>query len=78
MYLVKMMVFSAVTNIWREPVAGWTDNFNGPTGLLIGGAKGVVRSVLTKVKDAQTFDMVPVDTVVKVMCISAWLQAKSR
>lgn len=29
-----------------EPVPGWVDNLNGPVGLMIGGAKGVIRSML--------------------------------
>lgn len=26
----------SVIPIWQEPIPGWTDNINGPTGLLIG------------------------------------------
>uniref|UniRef100_T1GXP4 Fatty acyl-CoA reductase C-terminal domain-containing protein n=1 Tax=Megaselia scalaris TaxID=36166 RepID=T1GXP4_MEGSC len=28
-----------------EPVPGWVDNLNGPTGLMVGAAKGVIRSI---------------------------------
>lgn len=31
--------FASVIPIWREPLPGWTDNINGPTGLLIGELK---------------------------------------
>lgn len=31
--------------IWKDPLPGWTDNINGPTGLLIAAGKGVLRSM---------------------------------
>lgn len=34
-----------VTPAWREPVAGWVDNLNGPVGLMVGAGKGVIRSL---------------------------------
>lgn len=36
---------SVVVPIWKEPLPGWSDNTNGPTGLLIAGGKGVLRSM---------------------------------
>lgn len=30
----------------KEPVAGWVDSLNGPAGLMMGAAKGVIRSML--------------------------------
>nr|XP_034192859.1 putative fatty acyl-CoA reductase CG5065 [Osmia lignaria] len=36
---------SIVTPAWREPVAGWVDNLNGPVGLMVGAGKGVIRSM---------------------------------
>lgn len=30
---------------YAEPIPGWVDNLNGPTGLLIGAGKGVIRSM---------------------------------
>lgn len=35
----------AVIPAWKEPLEGWVDNLNGPTGILVGGAKGVIRSM---------------------------------
>lgn len=29
-----------------EPLPGWVDNMNGPTGVLIGAGKGVIRSMI--------------------------------
>uniref|UniRef100_A0A2A4J9G5 Fatty acyl-CoA reductase n=1 Tax=Heliothis virescens TaxID=7102 RepID=A0A2A4J9G5_HELVI len=31
---------SIVTAVWKEPIPGWVDNLNGPTGLVIGSGKG--------------------------------------
>ncbi|XP_051155914.1 putative fatty acyl-CoA reductase CG5065 isoform X2 [Leptopilina boulardi] len=36
---------SIVTPAWSEPMPGWVDNLNGPVGLLVGGGKGVIRSM---------------------------------
>ncbi|XP_017865091.1 PREDICTED: putative fatty acyl-CoA reductase CG5065 [Drosophila arizonae] len=42
-----------------EPLQGWVDNLNGPTGLMIGCGKGVIRSVLVN-KDNKA-EVIPVD-----------------
>ncbi|XP_070134941.1 putative fatty acyl-CoA reductase CG5065 isoform X2 [Drosophila bipectinata] len=42
-----------------EPLAGWVDNLNGPTGLMIGCGKGVIRSVLVNQKNKA--EVIPVD-----------------
>jgi fatty acyl-CoA reductase len=34
-----------VIPIWKDPLPGWTDNINGPTGLMIGAGKGVIRTM---------------------------------
>lgn len=34
-----------VTPAWQEPLPGWVDNLNGPVGLIVGGGKGVIRSM---------------------------------
>jgi fatty acyl-CoA reductase len=36
---------SIVTAAWKEPMPGWVDNLNGPTGMLVGAGKGVIRSM---------------------------------
>lgn len=53
-----------------EPMPGWIDNFNGPTGLLIGGGKGVLRIVLSNPKVSS--DFIPVDVAIKGMIIASW------
>ncbi|XP_017839780.1 putative fatty acyl-CoA reductase CG5065 isoform X2 [Drosophila busckii] len=42
-----------------EPLQGWVDNLNGPTGLMIGCGKGVIRSVL--VNQEYKAEVIPVD-----------------
>ncbi|XP_075218822.1 fatty acyl-CoA reductase 1 isoform X2 [Lycorma delicatula] len=61
---------SIVIPIWKEPLPGWTDNINGPTGLLIGAGKGVIRSMYC---DNQGYaDYLPVDITVNGILLSTW------
>ncbi|XP_011297731.1 putative fatty acyl-CoA reductase CG5065 [Fopius arisanus] len=61
---------SIVVASWKEPVPGWVENLNGPTGLMIGAAKGVVRSVLC---DENLFlDAIPCDIAVNAIIALAW------
>lgn len=55
---------------WKEPVPGWVDNMNGPTGLIIGAGKGVIRSMLCNA-DYLT-DLVPCDVAVNATIALAW------
>lgn len=34
-----------MTPAWEEPLPGWVDSLNGPVGIIVGAAKGVIRSV---------------------------------
>ncbi|XP_055917573.1 fatty acyl-CoA reductase 1-like isoform X2 [Eupeodes corollae] len=61
---------SIVIPIWKEPIPGWTDNINGPTGLLIGAGKGVLRSMYCN-SDAYG-DFLPVDVAVNGMLVASW------
>lgn len=36
---------SIVTPAYQEPVPGWVDNLNGPVGIMIAAAKGVLRTL---------------------------------
>lgn len=60
---------SIVTAAWREPIPGWVDNLNGPTGLLVGAGKGVIRSMHCK-PDLDA-DLVPVDVAINSLVILA-------
>ncbi|XP_037955528.1 putative fatty acyl-CoA reductase CG5065 [Teleopsis dalmanni] len=42
-----------------EPIPGWVDNLNGPTGLMVGAGKGVIRSMLIDTR--QKSEVIPVD-----------------
>lgn len=56
--------------IWKEPVPGWTDNINGPTGLLIGAGKGVIRTMYCN--GSSYADFLPVDIAVNVILVSSY------
>lgn len=61
---------SIVIPIRYEPIPGWTDNINGPTGLLIGAGKGVLRSMYC---NPDTYgDYLPVDYAVNGIMVSSW------
>ncbi|XP_044762651.1 putative fatty acyl-CoA reductase CG5065 [Coccinella septempunctata] len=50
---------AAVTAAWKEPLPGWVDNLNGPTGILVGAGKGVIRSMHCNAE--YKADIIPVD-----------------
>uniref|UniRef100_A0A1L8D6G7 Fatty acyl-CoA reductase n=1 Tax=Plutella xylostella TaxID=51655 RepID=A0A1L8D6G7_PLUXY len=53
---------SIVTASFKEPIPGWVDNLNGPTGLLVGAGKGVIRTMHCNAD--YKADVIPVDLVV--------------
>lgn len=61
---------SMITAAWKEPVPGWTISKNGPTGFMMGAAKGIVRRLPVN-KDLIT-DYIPIDVVVNEVIVSAW------
>nr|QLI62000.1 fatty acyl-CoA reductase 10 [Streltzoviella insularis] len=61
---------SIVIPIWREPLPGWTDNINGPTGLLIGAGKGVLRTMYCR-SDSYA-DYLPVDVFINGIMVVVW------
>ncbi|XP_031619645.1 putative fatty acyl-CoA reductase CG5065 [Contarinia nasturtii] len=61
---------SIVIPIRYEPIPGWTDNINGPTGLLIGAGKGVLRSMYCN--SSSYGDYLPVDYAVNGIMVSSW------
>ncbi|KAL0858723.1 hypothetical protein ABMA27_011200 [Loxostege sticticalis] len=64
---------SIVTAAWKEPIPGWVDNLNGPTGLLVGSGKGVIRSM--HCEPSYTADAVSVDVVVNGCILIAYATA---
>ncbi|XP_015039178.1 putative fatty acyl-CoA reductase CG5065 isoform X4 [Drosophila pseudoobscura] len=50
-----------------EPVPGWVDNLNGPTGLIVGAGKGVIRSMLIDTRFLS--EVIPVDYAINGLCV---------
>lgn len=67
---------SIVGATWKEPFAGWIDNYNGPSGLCIALGKGILRSM--KGECSALADIVPVDIPINVMIAVAWYTALAR
>uniref|UniRef100_A0A8D8YXS6 Fatty acyl-CoA reductase n=1 Tax=Cacopsylla melanoneura TaxID=428564 RepID=A0A8D8YXS6_9HEMI len=61
---------SIIIPIWREPLPGWTDNINGPTGLLIGAGKGVIRTMFCD--NTGYADFLPVDITINGIFLGTW------
>ncbi|XP_044017829.1 putative fatty acyl-CoA reductase CG5065 [Aphidius gifuensis] len=61
---------SIVIPVWKEPIPGWTDNMNGPTGLLIGAGKGVIRTM--HCDERGYADYLPVDIAVNAILGATW------
>lgn len=56
--------------MWKEPIVGWTDNINGPAGLLIAAGKGVLRTMYC---DSTGYaDYLPVDIMVNIMMLATF------
>ncbi|XP_052738909.1 putative fatty acyl-CoA reductase CG5065 [Bicyclus anynana] len=64
---------SIVTAAWKEPMPGWVDNLNGPTGLIIGSGKGVIRTM--HCEPSYMADAIPVDMVVNGCILIAYVTA---
>lgn len=66
---------SIVVAAWKEPLPGWVDNLNGPTGLILAIGKGLLRSM--HVKRECKADLIPVDVVVNTMIAAGYYAAKT-
>ncbi|CAF4887644.1 unnamed protein product [Pieris macdunnoughi] len=67
---------SIVMAALKEPIPGWVDNMNGPTGLLVGAGKGVIRTM--HCNDSYQADVMPVDMAVNACLVLAYLTALDR
>lgn len=54
----------------KEPLPGWVDNLNGPIGILVGGGKGVIRTMYCKAE--LLAQIIPVDFAINGMIVTAW------
>lgn len=64
---------SMVLSSAEEPFPGWIENLNGPTGYVVGYAKGIVRCVLCHTE--MVADFVPVDFTINLIIAAAWYTA---
>lgn len=64
---------SIVIPAYQEPLVGWVDSLNGPAGLMIGAAKGVIRSMLLD-GDTET-EAIPVDIAINGIILTAKIVA---
>jgi fatty acyl-CoA reductase len=64
------VVLFAVVPAWKEPMPGWVDSLNGPIGLLVGGGKGVIRSMYCK--GDYGAQVIPVDMAINGLMVIAW------
>jgi len=60
---------SIVVAAWKDPMPGWVDNLNGPTGMITGAASGILRSMM--VTPNNLADIIPVDVAINLMCVVA-------
>lgn len=67
---------SIVGASWKEPLPGWVDNYNGPTGILTAVGKGLLR--VMKGSGAATADILPVDVASNMIISAAWSTATER
>uniref|UniRef100_A0AAR5Q418 Fatty acyl-CoA reductase n=1 Tax=Dendroctonus ponderosae TaxID=77166 RepID=A0AAR5Q418_DENPD len=67
---------SIVISSMGGPLKGWVDNWNGPTGIIAAAGKGLFRTMLCD--STKKADLVPVDTVINLMIVSAWRIASSK
>ncbi|XP_073847723.1 putative fatty acyl-CoA reductase CG5065 [Musca autumnalis] len=67
---------SIVTAAWKEPLPGWIESINGPTGLMIGGARGVIRTMYCNPDNSST--IIPVDTAINGMIVAAVQRAQQQ
>lgn len=59
-----------VTSSACEPVIGWIDNVNGPTGVIAGAGTGILRTL--HCHPNVVANIVPVDMTVNALICSAW------
>lgn len=60
---------SIVVPAFKEPLPGWVDSLNGPAGLMMGAAKGVIRSML--LDGSLNAELIPVDTAINATILIA-------
>ncbi|XP_022655396.1 fatty acyl-CoA reductase 1-like isoform X1 [Varroa jacobsoni] len=69
-FAISIVRPSIVVGSLAEPVPGWVDNYNGPNGMVLATALGVLRSIYSK-KEMRA-DFIPVDIVANTILVVAW------
>lgn len=67
---------SIVMSAMKEPDEGWVDTINGPVGLSVLGALGILQKI--KVNSEVVFDLIPVDLVTNALVSIAWAATDRR
>lgn len=63
-------VYFSVVSTYKEPIEAWIDNLYGPTGVCVGAASGVLRTL--HCNDSCVANIVPGDMCVAALIASAW------
>ncbi|XP_072948663.1 putative fatty acyl-CoA reductase CG5065 [Epargyreus clarus] len=67
---------SIVISSVAEPAPGWVENFNGPVGIFVAGAQGILRSMYS---DPNLIpDYMPVDIAIKGFIAAAWIRGTKK
>ncbi|CAG9858436.1 unnamed protein product [Phyllotreta striolata] len=61
---------------FKDPIPGWTNNIQGPSGLFVGAGKGVIRSLYMDSKTYANFG--PADCTVSAIIMFAWHHLSSK
>lgn len=75
-FLLFFLSSGVVTPAVLEPLPGWVDNLNGPTGILVGAGKGVIRSMLCETK--YHAEVIPVDFAINALILMAQVVATKK
>lgn len=67
---------SIVMSSLREPAEGWIDTINGPVGLSVLGALGILQKI--KVNSEVVFDLIPVDIVTNALVSIGWAATEKK
>lgn len=70
-----MHIFSVIST-YREPAIGWVDNVYGPTGALVGGGAGLIRTM--NIDENCTAELIPADLTVNALIATAWEVANKK
>lgn len=73
---LHLTLFLTVLSTVTDPVPGWIESWNGPTGIVSAASKGVYNSFFCH--RWAVVDMIPADIVVNVLICAAWATAKKK